>query len=443
MARLSLFLPSFAADYSGVCSCLFDLDALVVVADAACCTRNYIDYDEPRWSRGKTTTLCAQLRTLDVVMGDEAKTVAKVAAAARELEPRMVALLGSPVPAITGMDFRGMARDIEDATGVPALGFATTGFATYERGLDLAHRGLAERFGPAGDGMLRGGGDGRPAFAALVGSAADGQPEGAGLCGQAASSERPAMNVLGLTPLDFGAGSNADDLWECLDGAGFAVNAAWCMGLSLEGVAQVGKASVNLVVSAGALGVARALERAYGTPYVVGLPLAGAQAGLVCEALRRAARDGASSCAFAGGPRAEGCDAGVLPESWRTAPYAREGASGVGGEAVLVVGDWVCAASVRSALRLSGWGGPVTVASLFGQRPGFAEPGDVALSGDADLAALVARVGFSVVVGDPLLARIPGVLDARHVRAAHPAVSSNLFDKEVPRYFADDIARRL
>ena len=105
MARLSLFLPSFAADYSGVCSCLFDLDALVVVADAACCTRNYIDYDEPRWSRGKTTTLCAQLRTLDVVMGDEAKTVAKVAAAARELEPRMVALLGSPVTAITGMDF--------------------------------------------------------------------------------------------------------------------------------------------------------------------------------------------------------------------------------------------------------------------------------------------------------------------------------------------------
>ena len=108
MARLSLFLPSFAADYSGVCSCLFDLDALVVVADAACCTRNYIDYDEPRWSRGKTTTLCAQLRTLDVVMGDEAKTVAKVAAAARELEPRMVALLGSPVPAITGMDWLGL-----------------------------------------------------------------------------------------------------------------------------------------------------------------------------------------------------------------------------------------------------------------------------------------------------------------------------------------------
>ena len=239
MARLSLFLPSFAADYSGVCSCLFDLDALVVVADAACCTRNYIDYDEPRWSRGKTTTLCAQLRTLDVVMGDEAKTVAKVAAAARELEPRMVALLGSPVPAITGMDFRGMAHDIEDATGVPALGFATTGFATYESGLDLAHRGLAERFGPAGDGMLRGGGDGRPALALPASPTADRRPEGTGLCELAASLERPAVNVLGLTPLDFGGGPNAEDLRECLDGAGLAVNATWCMGLSLEGVAQV------------------------------------------------------------------------------------------------------------------------------------------------------------------------------------------------------------
>lgn len=443
MARLSLFLPSFAADYSGVCSCLFDLDALVVVADAACCTRNYIDYDEPRWSRGKTTTLCAQLRTLDVVMGDEAKTVAKVAAAARELEPRMVALLGSPVPAITGMDFRGMAHDIEDATGVPALGFATTGFATYERGLDLAHRELAERFGPAGNGMLRGAGDGRPALAPPARPTADGRPEGTGPCGLAASPERPAVNVLGLTPLDFGGGPNAEDLRECLDGAGLAVNAAWCMGLSLEGVAQVGKASVNLVVSAGALGVARALERAYGTPYVVGMSLAGAQAGLVCEALRRAARGGASSYAFAGGPHAESCDAGVLPESSRTVFDARMDASGAGGEAVLVVGDWVCAASVRSALRLSGWSGPVTVASLFGQRPGFAEPGDVALAGDADLAALVARGGFSVVVGDPLLARIPGVPGARHVRTAHPAVSSNLFAKEVPRYFVDDIVRRL
>lgn len=142
MARLSLYLPSFAADYSGVCSCLFDLDFLVVINDAACCTRNYIDYDEPRWSRDKATALCAKLRTMDVVMGDEAKTLAKVKAAAREMRPCGIALLGSPVPAITGMDMDGMAREVEDATGIPSLGFPTTGFSTYERGVGLALRGL-------------------------------------------------------------------------------------------------------------------------------------------------------------------------------------------------------------------------------------------------------------------------------------------------------------
>ena len=99
---------------------------------------------------------------------------------------------------------------------------------------------------------------------------------------------------------------------------------------------------------------------------------------------------------------------------------------------------------MKSARKRKIWPPEIT-GSCRGQhcRPGFAEPGDVALAGDADLAALVARGGFSVVVGDPLLARIPGVPGARHVRTAHPAVSSNLFAKEVPRYFVDDIVRRL
>ena len=107
MSRLSLFLPSFAADYSGVCSCLFDLDFLVVMNDAACCTRNYVDYDEPRWSRGKVTTLCSQLRTLDVVMGDEAGTIAKIVDAARSTSPRGIAVLGSGLDILDGTVIKG------------------------------------------------------------------------------------------------------------------------------------------------------------------------------------------------------------------------------------------------------------------------------------------------------------------------------------------------
>ena len=227
------------------------------------------------------------------------------------------------------------------------------------------------------------------------------------------------VNVLGMTPLDFGDVGNDADLRACLEQAGFAVCGSWCMGLSLEDVTRVSDAAVNLVVSVGALGVAEALQRTFGTPYVVGLPCAGYQREQVFAALRRAADEGVSTCAFAPEARAEAAGANML-----------------------VVGDWVCAASLRSAYRLAGWSGPITVASLFGPRPPFAEPSDVALVSDRALADLVACDGFSMVVGDPLLERIPGVEGARLVRAAHPATSSNLFGEEVPRYFVDDITQK-
>ena len=48
MNNLSIWLPPFAGDYSGACSALFDFNALIILNDAACCTRNYVEYEEPR-----------------------------------------------------------------------------------------------------------------------------------------------------------------------------------------------------------------------------------------------------------------------------------------------------------------------------------------------------------------------------------------------------------
>ena len=85
MGRLSIYIPPFAGDYSGVCSALYDFNCLIVLCDANCCTKNYIDYDEPRWSRGKTTTLCAQLRTMEVTLGDDSRILRQTAEAAQAL----------------------------------------------------------------------------------------------------------------------------------------------------------------------------------------------------------------------------------------------------------------------------------------------------------------------------------------------------------------------
>ena len=113
MGRLSVYLSPFAGDYSGACAALFDFNCLIILCDAACCTKNYVDYDEPRWSRRKTTTLCAQLRTLEVTLGDDERLLRQAAEAALDRRPDFVALLGSPVPAIVGMDMGGMARELE------------------------------------------------------------------------------------------------------------------------------------------------------------------------------------------------------------------------------------------------------------------------------------------------------------------------------------------
>ena len=82
MGRLSVYLSPFAGDYSGACAALFDFNCLIILCDAACCTKNYVDYDEPRWSRRKTTTLCAQLRTLEVTLGDDERLLRQAAEAA-------------------------------------------------------------------------------------------------------------------------------------------------------------------------------------------------------------------------------------------------------------------------------------------------------------------------------------------------------------------------
>lgn len=430
LSRLSLFLPSFAADYSGVCSCLFDLDFLVVMNDAACCTRNYVDYDEPRWSREKATTLCSQLRALDVIMGDEAGTIAKIVDAAHSTSPRGIAVLGSPVPAITGMDTSGMAKEVEALTGIPSIGFATTGFATYEQGIDRACHGLLKKFCAPPENRPRTHRPGEPC-------------EGGGHEQPTLPAPKPRVNVLGITPLDFGTVGTDRDLESWLQNEGFEVGACWCMGFSAEDVRQTPSADVNLVVSAGALKAATTAEALFGMPFVVGLPIAGKQAAHVAASLRQAAASGSSAYALVGSADTERALEGMRADANGGCRTLAGASSSKANESMLIAGDWVCASSLRSALRLEGWPGNITVASLFGKRPAFAESKDAAIACERQLVDLVRNGNFSTIIGDPLLERIPGTRASRHVRLAHPALSSNLFETEVPRYLTTGISKLL
>ena len=260
MARLSLCLPPPAGDYSGAAGVLFGLDCLVVLVDAGCCTRNYTEYDEPRWARRRKTAFSAQLRTLEAVLGDEERIIEQTAEGVHELGVSCVALLGTPVPAVTGMNLPGIARDVEDRAGVPALGIETCGFETYERGASRTLKALVSRFARASE-------------------AAATRDEAAPL----------RVNVLGLTAQDFMGEADMQACLGWLQKAGLEIAFSTAGSYTLDDVAAAGQADASVVVAWSGLATARELQQRCGVPYVVGRPWCAEDARALAELVRKPA----------------------------------------------------------------------------------------------------------------------------------------------------------
>ena len=58
-----------------------------------------------------------------------------------------------------------------------------------------------------------------------------------------------SVNLLGVTPLDFGPQEHVDALIQNVEQAGWKVLSTWAMGDTLENLARAPEAEVNLVVS--------------------------------------------------------------------------------------------------------------------------------------------------------------------------------------------------
>lgn len=367
MGKLCIYLPPFASDYSGVCSALFDFDCLVAINDASCCTSHYVYYDEPRWEGKPRPTFSTQLRSIDAILGNDDRVRDCVLRAAAEVDTEMIALVGTPVPAITGMDMDGIACEIESRCGRITLGFGTTGFAYYDHGVVMAGKALLDRF------------------------AVEKLPVKPG-----------CLNILGMTPLDFGAVGNDTDLCAALADAGHTVNACLFMGSALPDVSRLSLAEVNLAVSSAGVSLARRLLDRFGTPYVPAFPM-----GL---------RHFRALSAFLQG------EEDVFP------PVEEEGGR------ILILLDQVMGNSLRSALRLAGCRNPISVASFFGWDRELAMPGDFPISSERQLIERLRSGEFSYGICDPLVAAVPEVSCLVHFDLVHPAVSGRMCGSKVPRY---------
>ena len=288
MKRFSMNLPPLAPDYSGACSALFNLDSTIVIHDASGCTGNYTCFDEPRWYGSRKPVYCSGLRKMDAVFGNEQALLDKITRAWEVQRSAMVAMVGSPVPMVIGTDFDGLAREIEQRTGVPAFGFFTNGTQPYPAGVAAACIAVIDRF-------------------------ADEKPE------KIAGS----VNILGVTPLDMGR-ENLDALKAFVENSGFALNCCCATDWTMDALKNIGAAQINLAPTQAGVEIARHLEEKFGTPWLAGLPVGEKGSKELCERMRRCA---------------EGEKVSALPE-------VRENAD------ALAAGDWIMAASICRALRL-------------------------------------------------------------------------------------------
>lgn len=365
MRRAYRILPCYAGDVSGVCSALYELGGMVVIHDPSGCNSTYNTHDETRWYDQDSLIFISGFSELDAILGGDDRFVEEVAEAARSLRPRFVALASSPLPYMNGTDFPALARLISRATGIPAFYVPTNGMHDYISGAGRALAEIAERFP-------------RPDL----------------------PHEAQAVNLLGLTPLDFAPEGSVSALRERLEAEGWQVRSCWAMGSGLAELEGAGGASVNLVASALGLPAARVLQRRFGIPYVAGIPI-GPFAGPLLAALERARSIGENQ----------------LPALAR--PH--------GPAPVTLIGEPVTMSSLAAAISLR-YGCPARVLCPVEADPSLLAGDDRLVRGEEALEALLAEAPH--IVADPLY-RAVSPAGAQFHPLPHQAFSGRCFRREM------------
>ena len=336
--------------------------------DASGCNSTYSTHDEPRWYDMDSMVYISGISEMEAVMGDDEKLIDDICSAAGKLHPAFIAIAGTPIPTMIGFDFSAVASLIEQRTGIPTFGFPTTGMNTYVHGASMALRGIADRF-------------------------------------TAPAQKQPnAVNVLGLTPLDFSLNGSDRSICGFLDREGFTVVSSWAMGSSLERISGAARASVNLVVSAAGFGAAELLKERFGIPYVVGLPIGQKQMKKLADALRLAMETGTDQ---------------VVCTS--------------GGQGIAVIGEGITSLALAHAIVLE-TGKPARVLCATECPPGILRDCDVMTPDEDDI--IEALKDEAAVIADPMYKPICPP-EARFIPLPTEAFSGRIYRAQIPDLISD------
>ena len=210
-------IPTYTADVSGVCSALYELGGMTVMHDPSGCNSTYNTHDEIRWYDMDSLIFISGLTEMDAIIGNDERLIHDIEAAVDELHPKFIALASSPIPYMNGTDFEAIAQIIEADTGICTFFIPTNGMHDYVYGAGMALAKIAKHFTDAHISW-------------------DGQ-------------NKRTVNLLGVTPLDFGPIEGVRKMTALLESYGWQVISTWAMGDNLETLSLAGRAAVNLVVS--------------------------------------------------------------------------------------------------------------------------------------------------------------------------------------------------
>lgn len=381
MKGLRKYLTPFAPDQSGAVSVLYELGGMLVICDAGGCTGNVCGFDEPRWFETRSAVFSAGLRDMDAIFGRDDRLVAKLADAAEKLDVTFAAVIGTPVPAVIGTDYRALERMLAKKTELPVLTVNTDGMELYDRGEEKAYLVLFGRF--AGENV-----DVEPENIEKTQTAesCDGKRNGKNEDVSVDIEDRPRVGIIGMTPQDVSDLKAAEKIQKLYADQGLR---AVCYGMG-DGLKEVKKASLtvkNVVVSPAALKAAQYLQKKFGTPYEIAYPLA--------------------------------------PELVPEMDYR--------GKKILIVQQQVIANAVRKEIeKRTGEKEAITTATWFMRKEEILTDlnvdaaDDISLKEEDDFISLVEKEGYDVIFADPCMERmIPG-FEGVFIPLTHFAVSGKL-----------------
>lgn len=381
MKGLRKYLTPFAPDQSGAVSVLYELGGMLVICDAGGCTGNVCGFDEPRWFETRSAVFSAGLRDMDAILGRDDRLVAKLADAAEKLDVTFAAVIGTPVPAVIGTDYRALERMLAKKTELPVLTVNTDGMELYDRGEEKAYLVLFGRF--AGENV-----DVEPGNIEKTQTAesCDGKRNGKNEDVSVDIEDRPRVGIIGMTPQDVSDLKAADKIRKVYADQGMRA-ICYGMGDGLDEVRNASLAAKNVVVSPAALKAAQYLQKKFGTPYEIAYPLASE----------------------------------LVPE----VNYQ--------GKKILIVQQQVIANAVRKEIeKRTGEKEAITTATWFMRKEEILTDlnvdaaDDISLKEEDDFISLVEKEGYDVIFADPCMERmIPG-FEGVFIPLTHFAVSGKL-----------------